>query len=359
MRNIIYISICLLLHPIASEAQELKPYHLRLKPEQGFVMIHTPKLDYIIQEHIEGFEIEWQKQTYGNKDWHQRYKYPTWGVLYSMRNLGNDDLLGNGHAIIFNTHFPIMRKEKWNAGFTVGTGPAIIEKTFHRISNHKNIAIGSKLNLAIKFETNIAYKINNNMAMGAALAFNHYSNGAFTSPNLGLNIPTFGLYYQHSFGEKKPLNIQELKSVDKSYEKAVALMTGVKEIAPPGGHKFFVLAASFSYCKVFGYKSRLGGGVDLIHDPSAGERLQRDSISYTLIDNIKTGLFLSHEWIISDFSLITQAGVYVYAKKSTEGSLYQRIGFRYSFYKKYFINVSLKTHFANADYGEWGLGYRF
>lgn len=353
------IFFILLLQNLYCIGQELPPFNLRAKVEHGFVMIHTPKLDYIVKEHIQGLELEWSRQTFGEKQWHQRYNYPSWGVLYSIRELGNNKLLGKGHALIVNTQFPLIRSKTWDAAFSIGTGPAILEKKFHHQENYKNIAIGSHLNLAIRFETSLNYKIKNAGALGVALAFNHYSNGAFTSPNLGLNIPTVGFTYTYFFGEKKPLRSDTIPASKTGFEKTVMLLTGVKEIAPPGGDKFLVLAGAFSLSKKLSYKSRLGAGLDLIHDPSAGERLQRDSIEYTTIDNIKTGLFLSHEWMVSGFSLITQAGVYLYAKKNTEGNLYQRIGFRYSWNEKYFLNVALKTHFANADYGEWGIGYRF
>ncbi len=353
------ILLFLLFQSFLVPGQELKPHQLKVKVEHGFVMLHTPKLDYIVREHVQGIEVEWLKQTFGEKQWQQRYNYPTWGLLYSFRNLGNDDLLGYGHALIVNTQFPLIRNNNWISSFAVGTGPALIEKTFHHRENYKNIAIGSKLNLAIRFEANIAYKIKNAGAIGAALAFNHYSNGAFTSPNLGLNIPTFGVTYNYLFGKNKSVVSDPEPAFEKSFEKTILLITGVKEIAPPVGNKFLVIAGSFAYSKKLSYKNHVGAGLELIHDPSAGERLERDSVASSLLDNIKTGFFLSHEWMVSDFSLITQAGVYLYAKKNTEGNFYQRIGFRYLWNEKYFINVALKTHFANADYGEWGIGYRF
>ncbi|MGI8892329.1 MAG: acyloxyacyl hydrolase, partial [Bacteroidia bacterium] len=358
MSNRLAIFLFMLLQSIILYAQEFSPHQIRVKAEHGFVMRHTPKLDYIIRNHTQGLELEWSKQTYGEKPWHQGYNYPTWGLLYSLRNLGNKELLGNGHALIFNTRFPLIRNDHWISTFAVGTGPAIIEKRFHNRENYKNIAIGTHLNLAIRFEASMAYKIKNAGALGAALAFNHYSNGAFTSPNLGLNIPSLGLTYTYFFGEMKEAVSDTEPAFIRSFEKTIVLVAGVKEIAPPGGNKFLVLGSAFTLSRKLSYKSRLGAGLDLIHDPSAGERLERDSLSYTTLDNIRTGLFISHEWMISDFSLITQAGTYLYAKKNTEGNFYQRIGFRYSWNEKYFINVALKTHFANADYGEWGIGYR-
>ena len=332
---------------------------IRAKAEHGFIMLHTPKLNYLIREHVQGLEIEWAKRTFGEKQWQQRYNYPTWGVAYSWRSLGNDELLGHGHAIMVNTHFPLCSKENWQLTFSAGTGPGFITKKFHDHENYKNIAIGSHFNMAIKFEAAAAIKLNESNNIGAVLAFTHFSNGAYTSPNLGLNIPTLGLTYKYIFGSKKEVIKDSLPSINRYFEKTILITAGIKEIAPPGGNKFTTLTGSFTLARILNYKSRLGAGLELVHDPSAGERLERDSLNHTTLDNIRSGFYLTHEWIISDFSMITQSGIYLYAKKNTEGSLYQRIGFRYSWNEKYFANIALKTHFANADYIEWGLGYRF
>jgi hypothetical protein len=350
--------LLLLLSCFWSHAQEFMPYHVRVKADHGFVVLHTPKLYYLVREKVQGLEVEWVKQTFGEKQWHQRYNFPAWGIAYAYRGLGNRDLLGHSHTLLINTYFPLVRKNLWQANFSAGTGPGIINKKFHHLDHYKNIAIGSHLNVAIKFEANaeLNTKAGN---LGAALALTHFSNGAYTSPNLGLNIPTFGLTYKYFFGNKRNVKLDSLPPVKKAFEKTILFAAGVKEIAPPGGSKFVTLTGSFAWTKVFGYKSRLGAGIDLVHDPSAGARLERDSLPFSSIDNIKSGLYLTHEWMISDFSMITQAGFYLYAKKNTEGNLYQRIGFRYSWKENYFVNVSLKTHFANADYGEFGIGYRF
>jgi hypothetical protein len=39
------------------------------------------------------------------------------------------------------------------------------------------------------------------------------------------------------------------------------------------------------------------------------------------------------------------------------GALYHRFGLRYSFARSLYAQLTLKTHFAKADYGEIGIGY--
>ena len=59
------------------------------------------------------------------------------------------------------------------------------------------------------------------------------------------------------------------------------------------------------------------------------------------------------------FSLKLQQGFYVYTQIKDDGILYNRIGMQYNVGKKYFACINLKSHFAKADYMEWGGGIRF
>jgi hypothetical protein len=38
---------------------------------------------------------------------------------------------------------------------------------------------------------------------------------------------------------------------------------------------------------------------------------------------------------------------------------YNRFGLRYRINSNWFAQLTLKTHFAKADFGEWGFGYAF
>ena len=52
-------------------------------------------------------------------------------------------------------------------------------------------------------------------------------------------------------------------------------------------------------------------------------------------------------------------GFYAYSKNKSVGFMYHRIGLRYQVSKHLLFNLTLKTHFAVAEYIEWGLGWKF
>ena len=50
-------------------------------------------------------------------------------------------------------------------------------------------------------------------------------------------------------------------------------------------------------------------------------------------------------------------GCYVRDRYRPNGPLYHRIGFRYQISNGFYGNITLKTHWAKADYMEAGIGY--
>ena len=52
-------------------------------------------------------------------------------------------------------------------------------------------------------------------------------------------------------------------------------------------------------------------------------------------------------------------GVYIKDKYQPEDYFYHRVGMRYYFKNGLNAQVVLKSHWARADYVEWGLGYTF
>ena len=52
-------------------------------------------------------------------------------------------------------------------------------------------------------------------------------------------------------------------------------------------------------------------------------------------------------------------GIYLKDKYQPEDFLYHRVGMRYVFENGININLVLKSHWARADYTEFGIGYSF
>jgi len=98
--------------------------------------------------------------------------------------------------------------------------------------------------------------------------------------------------------------------------------------------------------------------LDVLCDLSAPSLVeQRSGIRPETSLAVQLGGLLSYSLFFDRLSLKIQQGFYLRDSLKLNGSLYHRFGLRYVLSDRMFAQLSLKTHFAKADYGELGIGY--
>ena len=339
------------------KAQGVDNFQLGFRYHYGFVLVHTPSLQQFTRAHFPLYEFTLTKLTHGAKDWQRAYHNPDLGLSVFTTDFGKNELLGRGYALFPNITFHYIRKKWMHANFRFGAGVGYIEKPFHRLTNYKNNAIGSHFNSTISILLETKFKLNPHTNLGIGLALNHFSNGSTKTPNLGINIATANLALAYTFAQKPVGTIDSSNRFKKHFEYFAVLCGGYKEIAPPGGIKYAVVNASLNIARVHSLRGKWGVGVDMMHDASINEQNKRDSSSTNSLSVTQAGVTLGWEVIFGKISFPLQAGVYLYSNYKGNGVVYNRYGVRYHFHKNVFCNFSIKTHYAKADYFEWGLGY--
>jgi hypothetical protein len=84
-----------------------------------------------------------------------------------------------------------------------------------------------------------------------------------------------------------------------------------------------------------------------------------DSIPvHSKIENLQVGAKAAYELTVGRIVLPFEFGMYLYTKSINHGTEYNRIGIRYNINEHFIANISLLSHYAMADYVEWGFGYR-
>jgi Lipid A 3-O-deacylase (PagL) len=340
-------------------AQLLPEYQLGYRQHYGFILAHVPSLQGLSNAHFPMAELTLTKLTHGNKDWQQAYNNPDLGLSLLSTSFANNKVLGRGYALIPNISFHYLRKKWLQANFRFGAGFSYIEKPFDRLTNYKNNAIGSHINSAISVMLETKYKLSQQTNLGIGLALTHFSNGAMQAPNLGINIATANIAFAYQFNKKEQQLFDTTSRFKKHMEYFAVAATGIKEIAPAGGDKYSVVTASFNIARVRSIRGKWGAGIDVMHDASIHEQNKRDSLNTSQLSVTQAGLNVSWEVTFGKLSFPLQAGIYLYSNYKGNGILYNRYGIRYHFHKNIFANFSLKTHYAKADYFEWGFGYRF
>ncbi len=336
-------------------------WSLGVKIQNGFLLAHRPTLVYLQQEKINSFEISFLKSTDGEDEWERIYNAPLIGVAYQYFDLGNKEMLGSGQALYPLVVFPMLHKHHLRFNIRFGIGIGYVEKRYTISEDYKNQAISTHLNGMLTTGIQFRFPCNSKTQISAGIDFTHFSNGATRLPNAGLNIPTVNIGIQHFLGKPFKAERGNLNPYQKKREINIYVATALKEQVPGGSPKFSVAVLEADYHLRVSRKSLLGGGADLFYDQTLQKRIYE--IDNVALDNPKAnfrmGIHGSYGLIVGNFNGFFQMGYYLYNRLSLSVPIYHRLSLRYYVKPRVFVCFNLKSHFAKADYFEYGVGYKF
>ena len=363
-RFIVFKIIVVLLFPSILKGQNSpkQDFIVSTNVHAGYIIAHRNNMANLIKGHIYGAELNYIFRTNGCKTWHKIYKYPELGVCFLHLYLANPQQLGNLEALYPYTNIRLNKlSKKISFNLRLGSGFAYLTKTFDRIKNPKNEAIGSHLNAFVNLRLSLSGMITESWRVDAGVGLTHASNGAYTTPNLGLNIATVNLGIGYVFGNKKCTYITDtVYPVVKKWQPSIIAVFGRKELEDPAGKRYSAYSLQANLLRGLNLKNNLGGGVEVFYNTSTKQRWAQDSI-YTNkpSDLIQAGAKICYSYNFHKLSFPVEFGMYFYKKQHINGKVFNRIGFRYMLTNHLIANVTLLTHFAKADYFEYGLGYMF
>lgn len=339
--------------------------------QYGFLWTHRYNMGHLVKKHITAYELDFSKCDSKEKAFHQPFHYPWTGVALHYIPLGNPDQLGSAIGFYPFINFPLGNKSRnFKAHLRLGYGLGYITKPFDPLENHKNIAIGSHFNACMSLRLNGMLKLNESNYLEFGFGMTHFSNGASTLPNLGLNLPmvNFGFHhsiykaYRHVTGyempDKKLLHTQEILA-QRNWQFNVVLVTGFNDVDPPAGKRYGVLNMLTSAMRQTGRKHKWGGGIDIMYSDAVRHKLAVDTIYVSALGNIQPGAKISYEFVVGRLSFPIEFGTYIYSRYKNFIPVYNRFAVHYLATDHLILNVSLKTHLARAEYFEYGLGWRF
>lgn len=325
----------------------------------GFIMLHRYNMRHLIQSHIWGGELSMGQTNFDDFFYNNLYNFPEKGVSFYFTYLGNPKQLGNVFALIPYMHLPVNKGRMLLIKAGIGLG--YFNTTYHQKENNLNNVISSNLTVAINTQLQKNWKISKSMVLYHKIGMTHFSNAAFKMPNLGINLVTTSVGLRFSILptpniERKSKN--EFEKERKSYFEA-GLSSGIKEVGGPDGLKYAIINANFAYIYPLSFKSEFLLWTDFFHDRSleirlAGENWKRARSQ----DFIQAGIIGGYRLRYYKLSFMIAMGVYAYTPYKGLGSLYHRVGMRYQINDRLGINTTLKSHFAIADFAEWGIVYR-
>lgn len=314
----------------------------------------------LIKGHIYGGELNYLFRTNGAKPWEQVHHYPELGMCALHMYLANPSALGTMEALYPYTNIRLNRLNRnWKLNLRLGAGLAVITHPFNRVTNHQNNAIGSYLNGFVNLRLNYAVMLSKAWRLDAGIGLTHASNGAMETPNLGLNLATVNLGLGYAIGNKEIKYLKDsLAKCPKNWHLMIIGAIGLRELEQPDGPKYAAYSGQVNIYRTLNYKNRLGGGLEAGYSNAVKKIYENDSVAHPPFGNIFTvGAKISYAFVFNRVSLPVDFGYYVYDKNLDYGHMFHRIGIRYAISRHLIANVTLLTHWARADYFEWGIGY--
>ena len=360
MRKALYIlGIHLVLCCSTVGAQERNIYFYEVSPKFGKV-IPSPRSDgVILNEALMGGVVGFGVQTTGRSYWEEFFNYPKYGLRLGYTDYF-DDIFGKGLSLHLFMQGAFFRTNKFSFDYSLGLGFGGHTKRYHLEKNPHNDYISTYLTACIDLSLVVEYRIASNTGVFLGGNFSHFSNGATSMPNLGINgLSVFGgvRYYDRK---------NDFRDFRKEIEKPRFLKNEIYTFVSPsfmsyrrhGNKSFFGSTFELGYRRQFHPCMKWGAGVDVFY--AGYEKYEIDESIRSNWDNLSQAVFGSFELLFGDMSLHVALGVCTYYSAKPKGIIYERAGIYYNFGKnfKQFAGASIKAYAGVADYIEWTYGFK-
>lgn len=338
-------------------AQE-RNWGLTFTPAFGSILPHHVTVKHLMEHHAYAIELGATLQTNGSKQWHHDFFFPKIEFLAFYGNFGNPEIIGHAFGVEGSLYLPYFKRNGWSVGNKLNAGIGYLTKRYDRIENPKDNIIGSHVNYIVSLGFFFEKQFKQH-SLGLELNLKHMSNGAYKLPNLGVNVPFVGInytYYFHPIVTKDTAILQEDGQPLKTWRFFTQLIGSAKQIYPTGGDRYGVVALNNYVHYRIKNKVILEAGIDAVYDASTIHSVENES---NKAKNLSLGAYFAYVLPIHHLQLLVGMGGYIYNPINPAGYIYHRFGARFRITKKLWANITIKSHWAKADYFEYGIAYQW
>jgi len=331
---------------------------IEYRQKVGFLAAHRGVMAHMPSELGYAGELSYVLRSRGSKEYQKFYKYPSYGFTVFYGSVGNNLLLGNYLGTYGFAELPMVSVKNYRMDFKLGFGMGHTSKVYDPLLNPKNVAVSTKLLGMMCLAVKSTYFFGKN-SVNIGLDITHFSNAAYKVPNFGINMPFVSIGYARTL---VPIEKEKATKLEMTlpYDRWLYSITGIlsaKQNMPIGGKRYPVYALNFSTKRFFNHRSGLELDVDLISKQAIMG--YQPLVEKSQLDIVQMGIYSAYLVPLDRFHFVFGMGAYIRDKYHPEDKLYHRIGCRYFLKNGLILNFTLKTHWARADYLEYGIGYTF
>lgn len=352
MRRAIFIA-AVTFFQISSFAQ----HGWQLKTMPGFLIPHHESMQSMFS-HVYGIEAgrEWKLDSISGY-LSKRHHNPFAGLSTSFWHLGKNI---NGKAACVQGYYdmgiPIYSNVQFRFRASLGVG--FLSKQYNEFTNPQNRAIGSNVNGFMQLLSYVQLPVSQKLQLQLGIGMSHYSNGNWSQPNLGINLPSFVFGFKYFDAENKYIPVMRKQESWQMLEWQFSARVGKRQMSidEPRNIAMFIAEAVVHYPhnQIRSWRAGLTAFYDRSYQYVKFSPQPKPTLPKTLEVAIQAG----HEFKIGRIGLVTDLGVYLYRPDKTKRMYYEGVGLKYYVNDNWVIVNRLKAHLTSADYFEWGVVYR-
>lgn len=321
----------------------------------GSFLALEPKADYVRDSYAYFGEVFFQQEAPNAASVNR--PTPHWGAGLFFGHTGSRKYIGTMAGTFSFINLPLFKTQGLQSNLRLGAGLGWIEKPYNKVTNHKNVLIGTAINgyVNVLWQNEIA--VNHKILLNAGISFSHLSNGASTLPNLGLNIPALSIGLRYKVNPTEYTVLKKREHLSQAWTANAYTSIGVKQVPWIGSDRYLVNVANVEVAKPVSFRSRLGGGIFMFYDRTF-ELDQYDIYSFKRdVSNTQAGAYASYEFKAGRVGLPIHVGVPLFNRKAND-KVFQQVGIRYSATQNWTGQLLLKTYAGRADLIHLGVGYK-
>lgn len=333
----------------------------------GFLVPHSASVKVLTGGMFSLYEIGVEFPNLGNAAFKRNYPHHRFGIVTNFSPLSNPDLLGYEISLLPYLDMNLIKWKKASFKLRIGSGLGYIQKPFDLATNYKNLVIGSHLNNITDFQFKFQYQLTAKTEYRIGVGLQHFSNGSFIRPNLGLNILNANAGVKYTFKREKRRRGQRDTVATDSSRFFALINHGAKNLDFQTNDRYHVVNMAGGYSFALKKQRYVHLRLDLIYDESI-PHLKDYERTLQRIDKWIVGLFATYEKRFANLGLFFGSGYYVHSIyetfdqdwsfKNKGGNFYNRVGAKI-YFNNIYATVGIKTHTGEADNIELGIGYRF
>lgn len=293
-----------------------------------------------------GAEIYFQNHHDGSRYWEKVYNYPHTGWSITWIDHRNKTL-GSSFALNRYMNYVLFRRNYFEFYLKASLGIMYASKIYETGSNSKdrfNNAISQFINFSEQLGLGLYIYPVKHLCINFVSTTTHFSNGAISQPNDGLNLwlLQFGLAYTTGERAASFYKIPGYEQDNKRIRVNVNIAGGVKQLTPENKKKYPLFSFSVYVDKKITRINALNIGFDGFLNYGVKYDVENNT-AYHGVDFKRFGISAGHELFINRVGFLTQVGYHFYSPYPDMSPFYQKLGLKYYITDKFFVSITLRT----------------